>query len=173
MQADHFEGWCSNVLVSDSKMNGLVASLPEWNLSLCDDELLPEDGIMWSISDDTVKRDVISGKVLRYYFSEGKLQDMMISHRMPDGVTNYWQNYSFGRISISDARTFGLLDTLPGKGWWDRISFPKIMVCWECEPMRTWKRRSYFNTSIWSRKYNGNHCLLHWMSDIGQSIRSE
>lgn len=161
-----------NVLVSDSKMNGLVASRYNY------------DGTYLYVTMNVTGRwnyvvdlgyscdsgDVIGGKVLRYYFSEGKIAGYDDITPDADGVlTKKFLNYGFGGISSCKAMP-GLLvcSTLCREKEGDEIVYlsKDYGNSWSVSLCGLEKGDLYFNTSYMKPEYNGNHCLLHWMSDI-------
>ena len=161
-----------NVLVSDSKMNGLVASRYDY------------DGTYLYVTMNVTGRwnyvvdlgyscdsgDVIGGKVLRYYFSEGKIAGYDDITPDADGVlTKKFLNYGFGGISSCKAMP-GLLacSTLCREKEGDEIIYlsKDYGNSWSVSLCGLEKGDLYFNTSYMKPEYNGNHCLLHWMSDI-------
>lgn len=161
-----------NVLVSDSKMNGLVASRYDY------------DGTYLYVTMNVTGRwnyvvdlgyscdsgDVIGGKVLRYYFSEGKIAGYDDITPDADGVlTKKFLNYGFGGISSCKAMP-GLLacSTLCREKEGDEIIYlsKDYGNSWSVSLCGLEKGELYFNTSYMKPEYNGNHCLLHWMSDI-------
>ena len=161
-----------NVLVSDSKMNGLVASRYDY------------DGTYLYVTMNVTGRwnyvvdlgyscdsgDVIGGKVLRYYFSEGKIAGYDDITPDADGVlTKKFLNYGFGGISSCKAMP-GLLvcSTLCREKEGDEIVYlsKDYGNSWSVSLCGLEKGDLYFNTSYMKPEYNGNHCLLHWMSDI-------
>lgn len=161
-----------NVLVSDSKMNGLVASRYNY------------DGTYLYVTMNVTGRwnyvvdlgyscdsgDVIGGKVLRYYFSEGKIAGYDDITPDADGVlTKKFLNYGFGGISSCKAIP-GLLvcSTLCREKDGDEIVYlsKDYGNSWSVSLCGLEKGDLYFNTSYMKPEYNGNHCLLHWMSDI-------
>lgn len=161
-----------NVLVSDSKMNGLVASRYNY------------DGTYLYVTMNVTGRwnyvvdlgyscdsgDVIGGKVLRYYFSEGKIAGYDDITPDADGVlTKKFLNYGFGGISSCKAMP-GLLacSTLCREKEGDEIIYlsKDYGNSWSVSLCGLEKGELYFNTSYMKPEYNGNHCLLHWMSDI-------
>ena len=161
-----------NVLVSDSKMNGLVASRYDY------------DGTYLYVTMNVTGRwnyvidlgyscdsgDVIGGKVLRYYFSEGKIAGYDDITPDVDGVlTKKFLNYGFGGISSCKAMP-GLLvcSTLCREKEGDEIVYlsKDYGNSWSVSLCGLEKGDLYFNTSYMKPEYNGNHCLLHWMSDI-------
>ena len=161
-----------NVLVSDSKMNGLVASRYNY------------DGTYLYVTMNVTGRwnyvvdlgyscdsgDVIGGKVLRYYFSEGKIAGYDDITPDADGVlTKKFLNYGFGGISSCKAMP-GLLacSTFCREKEGDEIIYlsKDYGNSWSVSLCGLEKGELYFNTSYMKPEYNGNHCLLHWMSDI-------
>ena len=161
-----------NVLVSDSKMNGLVASRYNY------------DGTYLYVTMNVTGRwnyvvdlgyscdsgDVIGGKVLRYYFSEGRIAGYDDITPDADGVlTKKFLNYGFGGISSCKAMP-GLLacSTLCREKEGDEIIYlsKDYGNSWSVSLCGLEKGELYFNTSYMKPEYNGNHCLLHWMIDI-------
>lgn len=161
-----------NVVVSDSKMNGLVASRYDYD-GTCLYVTMNVTG-RWNYVVDLGyscdSGDVIGGKVLRYYFSDGKIAGY--DDITPDAngtLTKEFLNYGFG--GISSCKTMqGLLvcSTLCREKEGDEIVYlsKDYGSNWSVSLCGLEKGGLYFNTSYMKPEYNGNHCLLHWMSDI-------
>ena len=161
-----------NVMIHDSKMNGLVASRYDY------------DGTYLYVTMNVTGRwnyvvdlgyscdsgDVIGGKVLRYYFSDGKIAGYDDITPDEDGtLTADFLNYGFG--GISSCKTMpGLLvcSTLCREKESDEIVYlsKDYGSSWSVSLCGLEKGDLYFNTSYMKPEYNGNHCLLHWLSDI-------
>lgn len=161
-----------NVMIHDSKMNGLVASRYDY------------DGTYLYVTMNVTGRwnyvvdlgyscdsgDVIGGKVLRYYFSDGKIAGYDDITPDADGtLTAEFLNYGFG--GISSCKTMpGLLvcSTLCREKESDEIVYlsKDYGSSWSVSLCGLEKGDLYFNTSYMKPEYNGNHCLLHWLSDI-------
>ncbi len=161
-----------NFIVEDCKMNGLVASRYDY------------DGEYLYITLNSTGRwnyivdlgyscdtgDVIGGKVVRYYFENGKIAGFEDITPDENGRhTSEYLNYGFGGISSCAAKP-GLLavSTLCrekekpeaiyvsedyGNTW--RISLDGLL-----------EGGIYFRTSYMEPKYNGNVSILHWQSDV-------
>lgn len=156
-----------NVIVPDSKMNGLVASRYDY------------DGKYLYVTMNSTGRwnyivplgyscdtgDVIGGRVVRYRFENGKI--VGFDDITPEG--DAWLNYGFGGICSCPAKP-GLLACATlcrekespeavylsedyGSTW--RVSLQGL----EVGGIR-------FRTSYMQPKYNGGVSLLHWLSDV-------
>ena len=156
-----------NVIIPDSKMNGLVASRYDY------------DGKYLYITMNSTGRwnyivplgyscdtgDVIGGRVIRYYFRDGKIAGF--DDITPDG--EHWLNYGFGGICSCPAKP-GLLacSTLCKEK-----ESPEIVYVSE-DFGDTWRESLnglsvggiHFRTSYMQPKYNGGVSLLHWLSDV-------
>ncbi|MGN1157563.1 MAG: endoglucanase [Agathobacter sp.] len=161
-----------NVLIEDSKMNGLVASRYDY------------DGTYLYVTMNSTGRwnyivdlgyscdtgDVIGGKVIRYYFENGRIAGF---HDItPDGEGQHTAehlNYGFGGICSCQARP-GLLacSTLCREK-----EKPEAIYVSE-DYGNTWRISLegleqggiYFRTSYMQPKYNAGVSLLHWLSDV-------
>ena len=156
-----------NVMVSDSKMNGLVASRYDY------------DGKYLYVTMNSTGRwnyivplgyscdtgDVIGGRVVRYRFENGRITGF--DDITPGGPG--WLNHGFGGISSCPARP-GLLvcSTLCREK-----EAPEIV--WISEDRGdTWRVSLEglerggirFRSSYMQPKYNGGVSLLHWLSDV-------
>ncbi len=161
-----------NVIVEDSKMNGLVASRYDYdgkylymtiNCTGRWNYIVP-----LGYSCDT--GDVIGGKVVRYYFQDGKIAGFDDITPSADGtITTEYLNYGFGGVCSCK-------------------SMPGLLVCSTlCREKEvaeaiyvsrdygnTWSVSLdglsvgdiYFRSSYMEPKYNGNVSILHWQSDI-------
>ncbi len=156
-----------NVIVPDSKMNGLVASRYDF------------DGTYLYVTMNTTGRwnyivplgyscdtgDVIGGRVVRYFFENGRIAGF--DDITPEGEHDL--NYGFGGVCSCPAKP-GLLvcSTLcrekerpegiyisedHGSTW--RVSLEGLEV-----------GGMHFRTSYMLPKYNGGVSLLHWQSDV-------
>ncbi len=156
-----------NVVVADSKMNGLVASRYDY------------DGKYLYVTMNCTGRwnyivplgyscdtgDVIGGTVVRYFFDNGKIAGF--DDITPGGAD--WHNYGFGGISSCPARP-GLLacSTLCrekespevvylshdwGSNWFESLNGLE-------------KGGIHFRTSYMQPEFNGGVSLLHWLSDV-------
>lgn len=156
-----------NVLISDSKMNGLVASRYDF------------DGKYLYVTMNSTGRwnyivplgyscdtgDVIGGRVVRYRFEAGRI--VGFDNITPGGET--WLNYGFGGISACPAKP-GLVacSTLCKEK-----ESPEIVYVSE-DYGETWRESLnglekgglHFRTSYMQPKYNGGVSLLHWLSDV-------
>lgn len=156
-----------NVLIPDSKMNGLVASRYDY------------DGKYLYVTMNSTGRwnyivplgyscdtgDVIGGRVVRYRFENGRIPGF-------DDITPHgeqWLHYGFGGICSCPAKP-GLLacSTLCKEK-----ESPEIVYVSE-DYGSTWRESlngltvggMHFRTSYMQPKYNGGVSLLHWMSDV-------
>lgn len=161
-----------NVLVSDSKMNGLVASRYDYDGTYlyATMNVTGRWNYVVDLGYSCDSGDVIGGKVLRYYFSKGKIAGYDDITPDADGVlTKKFLNYGFGGISSCKAMP-GLLvcSTLCREKEGDEIVYlsKDYGNSWSVSLCGLEKGDLYFNTSYMKPEYNGNHCLLHWMSDI-------
>lgn len=156
-----------NVIVPDSKMNGLVASRYDY------------DGTYLYVTMNSTGRwnyivplgyscdtgDVIGGKVIRYYFENGRIAGY--DDITPEGEG--YHNYGFGGIS-SCASMPGLLvcSTLCR----EKESPEGIYLSRDCG--NTWtqslcgltKGGIYFRASYMQPQYNAGESILHWLSDV-------
>lgn len=156
-----------NVIVSDSKMNGLVASRYDY------------DGKYLYVTMNSTGRwnyivplgyscdtgDVIGGRVVRYSFEGGKITGY--EDITPEGAQHL--NYGFGGICSCAAKP-GLLacSTLCKEK-----ESPEIIYVSE-DYGNTWRVSLngleeggiYFRTSYMKPQYNGGVSLLHWQSDV-------
>lgn len=166
---EHFEKlpMPENVIVPDSKMNGLVASRYDY-----DGEYLyvtMNSTGRWNYivplgySCDT--GDVIGGKVIRYRFENGKIAGY---DDITPGGTGY-HNYGFGGICSCPAKP-GLLacSTLCREK-----ENPEVIYVSE-DRGNTWRESLnglavggiHFRTSYMKPEFNGGVSLLHWQSDV-------
>ncbi len=161
-----------NVIVEDSKMNGLVASRYDYDGKYL--YMTMNVTGRWNYivdlgySCDT--GDVIGGRVVRYYFENGRIAgyDDITPDREGQHTSGYL-NHGFGGVCSCKSKP-GLLavSTLCrekdypegiyisedyGNSW--RVSLCGLEV-----------GNMQFRTSYMLPKYNGNHSLLHWLSDV-------
>lgn len=161
-----------NVIVPDSKMNGLVASRYDY------------DGKYLYVTMNSTGRwnyivdlgyscdtgDVIGGKVIRYYFENGRIAGYDDITPDRDGThTKEYLNYGFGGVCSCKAKP-GLLvcSTLCREK-----EYPEGIYVSE-DYGDTWKVSlcgleeggMYFRTSYMLPKYNAGVSLLHWQSDV-------
>ncbi len=161
-----------NVIVEDSKMNGLVASRYDY------------DGTYLYVTMGSTGRwnyivplgyscdtgDVIGGKVVRYRFENGKIVGYDDITPADDGtIATGYLNYGFGGVCSCPAKP-GLLACASlcrekedaeciyvsedyGDTW--RISLKGLEI-----------GGIYFRSSYMQPKYNGGVSLLHWQSDV-------
>jgi len=161
-----------NIIVKNSKMNGLVASRYDY------------DGKYLYVTMNCTGRcnyivdlgyscdtgDVINGKVLRYSFKNGRIDGFCdITPDSAGGRTRKRLDYGFGGVSSCKAKP-GLLvcSTLCkekespeciyisedyGKNW--RVSLGGLE-----------EGGMYFRTSYMEPKYNANVSIVHWISDV-------
>lgn len=156
-----------NVIVPDSKMNGLVASRYDY-----DGEYLyvtMNSTGRWNYivplgySCDT--GDVIGGRVVRYRFESGRITGF--DDITPEGER--WLNYGFGGICSCPA--------LPGLLACSTLCREKEQpeaVYLSYDRGTTWQLSLqgldiggiHFRTSYMRPEYNGGGSLLHWLSDV-------
>lgn len=156
-----------NVLVEDSKMNGLVASRYDY------------DGEYLYVTMNTTGRwnyivplgyscdtgDVIGGRVVRYHFADGKIAGC--TDITPEGTR--WLNYGFGGISSCQSMP-GLLacSTLCR----EKEAPERVYVSydygahWKISLQGLSEGGIHFRTSYMRPEFNGGISLLHWMSDV-------
>lgn len=156
-----------NVIVSDSKMNGLVASRYDY------------DGEYLYVTMNSTGRwnyivplgyscdagDVIGGRVVRYFFENGRIAGY--DDITPQGEN--WLNYGFGGVSTCKSKP-GLLacSTLCKEK-----ESPELVYVSE-DYGETWRESLngleigglHFRTSYMKPCYNGGVSLLHWLSDV-------
>lgn len=161
-----------NVIVADSKMNGLVASRYDFDGKYL--YMTFNSTGRWNYivdlgySCDT--GDTIGGKVVRYYFENGKIAGYDDITPSDDGsITTEYLNYGFGGICSCEAKP-GLLacSTLCREK-----EKPEAIYVSE-DYGNTWRvslcgleeGAIYFRTSYMEPKYNGNVSILHWQSDV-------
>lgn len=166
---EHFEKlpMPENVIVPDSKMNGLVASRYDY------------DGKYLYVTMNSTGRwnyivplgyscdtgDVIGGKVIRYRFENGKITGY---DDITPGGTGY-HNHGFGGVSSCPAKP-GLLacSTLCREK-----ESPEVIYVSE-NYGETWRESLnglevggiHFRTSYMKPEFNGGVSLLHWQSDV-------
>ncbi len=160
------------ILVEDSKMNGLVAS--RYDYDGCYLYMTLNMTGRWNYivdlgySCDT--GDVIGGKVLRYYFENGRIAGF--DDITPDSNgkhTAEYLNYGFGGICSCPAKP-GLLacSTLCR----EKEGAEAIYVSedygstWRVSLDGLEKGGIYFRSSYMLPRYNGNVSILHWLSDL-------
>lgn len=161
-----------NLKIEGSKMNGLVASRYDY------------DGKYLYVTMNVTGRwnyivdlgyscdtgDMVGGKVLRYYFEDGKIEGYDdITPDREGNLTADYLNYGFGGICSCISRP-GLLvcSTLCREK-----EYPEAIYVSE-DYGNTWavslcgleQGGMYFRTSYMLPKYNGNRSLLHWQSDV-------
>ncbi len=161
-----------NVIIADSKMNGLVASRYDY------------DGKYLYITMQTTGRwnyivdlgyscdtgDTLGGKVLRYYFEDGRIAGY--DDITPDGDgkrTAEYLNYGFGGVCSCKAKPGLLVCTTLCK----EKESPECVYLSE-DYGETWRISLrgleegdiYFRTSYMEPKYNAGVSILHWLSDV-------
>lgn len=157
----------SNILISDSKMNGLVASRYDF------------DGKYLYVTMNSTGRwnyivplgyscdtgDVIGGRVVRYRFDNGGI--VGFDDITPQGET--WLNYGFGGISSCKAKP-GLLTCSTLCKEKDSPEILYISEDYGCSWRESLngleKGGLFFRTSYMKPEFNGGVSLLHWMSDV-------
>lgn len=162
----------ANVIVKKSKMNGLVASRYDYDGRYL--YITMNVTGYWNYvvdlgySCDT--GDMIGGKVIRYYFENGRISGYDdITPDREGSLTTEYLNYGFGGICSCKSKP-GLLacSTLCREK-----EYPEAIYVSE-DYGNTWKVSlcglenggMYFRTSYMLPQYNGNHSLLHWLSDV-------
>ena len=161
-----------NVIIEDSKMNGLVASRYDY------------DGTYLYVTMNSTGRwnyivplgyscdtgDVIGGKVVRYRFEGGKIIGYDDITPDEDGrLTTEYLNYGFGGVCSCPARPGLLACSSLCK---EKENAECIYVSedygntWKVSLKGLEKGDIYFRTSYMQPKYNGNVSLLHWQSDV-------
>lgn len=161
-----------NVIVPDSKMNGLVASRYDY------------DGTYLYVTLNSTGRwnyivplgyscdtgDVIGGKVIRYRFENGIITGF--DDITPDengSHTTAYLNYGFGGICSCPARPGLLACSTLCK---EKESPEAVYVSedhgntWRVSLLGLEKGGIYFRTSYMKPEYNGGVSLLHWLSDV-------
>ncbi len=161
-----------NVIVEDSKMNGLVASRYDY------------DGRYLYVTMNVTGRwnyivdlgyscdtgDVIGGRVIRYYFENGRIAGYDDITPDKDGKhTKDYLNHGFGGVCSCRSKP-GLLavSTLcREKEYPEGIYVSEDYgSSWRVSLCGLEKGNMQFRTSYMLPKYNGNHSLLHWLSDV-------
>ncbi len=161
-----------NVIVEDSKMNGLVASRYDYDGTYLYMTLNSTGRWNYIVdlgySCDT--GDTIGGKVIRYYFENNRIAgyDDITPDENGKHTTGYL-NYGFGGICSCQAKP-GLLavSTLCREK-----ENPEVIYVSE-DYGNTWRISLcgleigdiYFRSSYMQPRYNGNISLLHWQSDV-------
>ncbi len=161
-----------NVIVEDSRMNGLVASRYDYDGKYLYVTLNSTGRWNYIVplgySCDT--GDVIGGRVIRYHFEGGRITKYDDITPDADGVhTMDYLNYGFGGISTCVSRP-GLLvcSTLCR----EKESAEAIYVSedygdtWRVSLDGLKKGDIYFRSSYMQPKFNGNVSILHWQSDV-------
>ncbi len=161
-----------NVIVEDSRMNGLVASRYDYDGKYLYMTLNSTGRWNYIVplgySCDT--GDVIGGKVIRYRFEDGKLAGFDDITPDADGkLTTEYLNYGFGGICSCKAKP-GLLacSTLCR----EKEGAEAIYVSedygdtWKVSLYGLEKGDIYFRSSYMQPRYNGNVSILHWQSDV-------
>lgn len=161
-----------NVMVEDSRMNGLVASRYDYDGRYL--YVTMQSTGRWNYivdlgySCDT--GDAIGGKVLRYRFENGKISGY--DDITPDGEGNHtteYLNYGFGGICSCDAKPGLLVCSTLCK---EKESPECVYISenygdnWRISLRGLDEGDIYFRTSYMEPKYNGNVSILHWMSDV-------
>lgn len=156
-----------NVIVSDSKMNGLVASRYDY------------DGKYLYVTMNSTGRwnyivplgyscdtgDVIGGRVVRYCFENGKITHF--EDITPEGDS--WLNYGFGGICSCPALP-GLLACTTLCREKERPEAVYISRdrgnTWQISLEGLETGGIHFRTSYMKPQFNGGVSLLHWLSDV-------
>lgn len=161
-----------NVIVEDSKMNGLVASRYDYDGKYLYMTLNMTGRWNYIVdmgySCDT--GDMIGGKVIRYCFEAGRIVGYDDITPDMDGVhTTGYLNYGFGGICSCPSKP-GLVacSTLCREK-----EYPEAIYISE-DYGNTWKISLcglaeggiYFRSSYMLPRYNGGESLLHWQSDV-------
>ncbi len=161
-----------NVIVEDSKMNGLVASRYDY------------DGTYLYVTMNSTGRwnyivplgyscdtgDVIGGRIVRYRFEGNKIVDYDEITPDEDGNhTTEYLNYGFGGVCSCPAKPGLLACSSLCK---EKENAECIYVSedygdtWSISLKGLEKGDIYFRTSYMQPKYNGGVSLLHWQSDV-------
>lgn len=161
-----------NIMVEDSKMNGLVAARYDY------------DGTYLYVTMNSTGRwnyivdlgyscdtgDVIGGRVLRYEFKEGRISGYTDITPDEEGArTSAYLDYGFGGISSCSAKKGLLACSTLCK---EKLDEECVYISedygntWRLSMKGLEKGGIYFRTSYMKPEYNGNRCLLHWISDI-------
>ncbi|MBQ7777265.1 MAG: endoglucanase, partial [Lachnospiraceae bacterium] len=161
-----------NVIVADSKMNGLVASRYDYDGKYL--YITMQSTGRWNYivdlgySCDT--GDTIGGKVLRYGFENGRI--VGYDDITPDGEgkrTTEYLNYGFGGVCSCKSKPGLLVCSTLCK---EKESPECVYVSedygdsWRISLRGLEEGDIYFRTSYMQPKYNANVSLLHWLSDI-------
>ena len=156
-----------DVIITDSKMNGLVASRYDF------------DGKYLYVTMNSTGRwnyivplgyscdtgDVIGGRVVRYYFENGRIAGF--DDITPEGES--WRNYGFGGICSCPA----LPGLLACSTLCKEKESPEIVyisrdygASWQESLNGLEKGGIHFRTSYMKPEFNGSVSLLHWLSDV-------
>lgn len=161
-----------NIIVKDSKMNGLVASRYDYDGKYL--YITMQSTGRWNYivdmgySCDT--GDTLGGKVLRYRFENGKITGYDDITPNEDGKpTTQYLNYGFGGICSCAAKPGLLVCTTLCK---EKESPECVYISedygdnWRVSLRGLEEGDIYFRTSYMRPEYNAGVSLLHWMSDI-------
>lgn len=161
-----------NVIIPDSKMNGLTAARYDY------------DGTYLYVTMNVTGRwnfrvdlgyscdtgDVIGGKVVRYFFKDGRIAGFDDITPDEDGrLTTGYLNYGFGGICSCKSKPGLLVCSTLCK---EKESPEVIYVSedhgnsWRVSLRGLEEGGIYFRTSYMRPEYNGGVSLLHWLSDI-------
>lgn len=161
-----------NVIVKDSKMNGLVASRYDYDGTYL--YVTMQITGRWNYivdmgySCDT--GDTLGGKVLRYRFEGDQITGY--DDITPDGegrLTKEYLNYGFGGICSCAAKPGLLVCSTLCK---EKDSEECIYISedygnsWRLSLRGLLEGDIYFRTSYMQPKYNANVSLIHWISDV-------
>ena len=161
-----------NVIVEDSKMNGLVASRYDYDGKYLYMTLNSTGRWNYIVplgySCDT--GDVIGGRVVRYKFENGRITGYDDITPDADGnLTTEYLNYGFGGVCSCEAKP-GLLacSTLcrEKKGAEAIYVSEDYGNTWRVSLYGLEQGDIYFRSSYMQPKYNGNVSILHWQSDV-------
>lgn len=161
-----------NVIVEDSKMNGLVAARYDYDGTYLYMTLNSTGRWNYVVdlgySCDT--GDVIGGRVVRYYFDNGRIAGYDdITPDVAGRHTDEYLNYGFGGVCSCQSKP-GLiaLTTLCR----EKEGAEAVYVSedygdtWRVSLLGLSKGDIYFRSSYMQPKYNGNVSILHWQSDV-------
>ncbi len=161
-----------NVIVKDCKMNGLVASRYDYDgkYLYVTMNVTGRSNYIVDMGYSCDTGDMIGGKVIRYYFDGGRIA----------GYDDITPDYSGRHTTEYVDHGFGGICSCKSK--------PGLLVCStlcieaNCSETvyisedygNTWRVSLcglevggiHFRTSYMLPKYNGNHSLLHWLSDV-------
>lgn len=161
-----------NIIVEDSKMNGLTAARYDFDGTYLYVTLNVTGRFNFIVplgySCDT--GDVIAGRVIRYHFKEGKIAGFCDITPEKDRLpANTCFDYGFGGISSCREQPGLLVCSTLCK---EKIDAETIYISedygdtWRVSLNGLEAGGIHFRTSYMKPQYNGNISLLHWMSDL-------